>query len=95
MKKLSALLFAASAASMAIPAPAAALPRTMEDFDVQMEICRLGLEMIVDGASDDEEMEFYRDALAENGWKESGDLDDLLLLCAFYKQGYLYALQGQ
>lgn len=95
MKRLPAILLAASAAALTVPVPAAALPETMEAFDVQMEICRVGLEMIVDGASDDDEVEFYLQSLDENGWTESGDLQDLMLLCAFYKQGYLYALKGQ
>jgi len=94
MKRLPAFLFAASAAAMAMPAPAAALPRTMEAFEIQMDICGEALEMIVAGASDEEEVDFYRRELDRNGWKEAGDLDDLMLLCAFYKQGWIHASNG-
>jgi hypothetical protein len=88
MKKT--IIVAVLATALAIPQPAAALPRTAEAFEAQVNLCKAGLEMIVDGATDDEELEFYNEELVKYGWDEERDLEDLLLLCVFFKQGYLY-----
>ena len=87
---LLALFLAAS-----LSAPAAALPRTMDALEAQEDICRTGVKMILNGASDDEELDFYERSLRVNGWTEDGDLEDLLLLCNFYKAGYLYHRDGE
>ncbi len=88
------LVTAAVLAALALPQPAAALPRTEEAFDVQVEICRTGLEMIVGGASDEEELDYFREELERHGWREENDLTDLLLLCVFYKRGYLFGRES-
>jgi len=87
------ILSMAMLVALALPVTASALPRSMPAFDVQMDICREGLEMIIDGASDEEEQKMLERRLGEYGWKEEGDLEDIMLLCSFYKQGYLYAMR--
>ena len=73
--------------------PAAALPRTAEALDIQKSICERGTQLIIDGATDEQEAEFWRVELQKNGWTEPDDFDDLQLICLFFKYGYLYRHQ--
>jgi hypothetical protein len=78
-------------ATVAITGPASALPRTLPAFEIQESICEEGLEMIIAGETDQAEQDMYVRRLADYGWDDPNDLEDLMLLCAFYKQGWLYA----
>ncbi|MXO58329.1 hypothetical protein GRI89_02060 [Altererythrobacter salegens] len=80
-----------SATLLALPQPAAAIPRTEKAILAQIEICRTSLEMVRDGASDDEETDYLVAQLERNGWDEETDLDDLMLVCIFFKQGWLHS----
>jgi hypothetical protein len=91
MKRIAAALALAPLA-LAMPTPASALPRNADAFAEQIDICRTGLEMIMDGATDDEELAMFNRRLRANDWLEESDLDDLLVLCSFYKSGYLNGL---
>ncbi|GAA0282738.1 hypothetical protein GCM10009127_25190 [Alteraurantiacibacter aestuarii] len=79
-------------ALITVPTAAMALPRTTEAFQQQISICRGAANLILDGASDQEEEQFLISQLRANGWNEPGDLEDLTLMCVFFKQGYLFAL---
>lgn len=92
MKKPISIL--ATIALLALPSTSHALPRTVEGWEVQMKICSDGLEMILAGASDDDELDFYLVELERNGWVGENDLDDLMMLCNAFKKGYLYAREG-
>ena len=90
MKRPTACLLALLLAG-SLCAPAAALPEDTRAIEKQQEICKTGLNMIVNGSTDDEEFAFYRRALQANGWTEPEDFDDLLVRCLFYKYGWLQA----
>jgi hypothetical protein len=86
------LLSLAALASLMLAGSATALPRSLPAFELQMDIRKEGLEMIIDGATDEEEQAMLVQRLAGYGWTQECDLDDLNLYCAFYKQGYIYAV---
>jgi len=69
----------------------ATMPRTIEEFEIQTQICSRGLEMILAGATDQEELDFFNVELERNGWVGENDLDDFMMLCNAFKAGYLYA----
>ena len=49
------ILSIAALATLTLPISASALPRTLPAFEIQMEICRDGLDMIIAGAGDEQE----------------------------------------